>query len=279
MSAVSTNSIIYQSNFNKIIEVIVFHEYYVDKNCQSVSFAPNAASELILRNYGLLFKKTDQGFVIIQNLSFKTDGPNFKGPISLDFDMFFKDILFLNITKMPFQYNQFINFTNENLEADRLHEGAYVGDKDIQPYNGNGIGGKVSLTLNNKDEFFGGKTNDSTFYEYKIFFDSRTFLLRYNFYFSAKESDIKKFYVLNEKNGKRYENFIFRKLENGMDVFSLELRDTIKLKDQFDFLFYLKKEDEFDKSFSKFLPHPEPKNLSFDKERNIFIIDLFNPLD
>ena len=97
--------------------------------------------------------------------------------------------------------------------------------------------------------------------------------MRYNFYFSVKESDIKKFYVLNEKNGKRYENFISRKLENGMDVFSLELIDTIKLKDQFDFLFYLKKEDEFDKSFSKFLPHPEPKNLSFDKERNIFVID------
>ena len=64
-----------------------------------------------------------------------------------------------------------------------------------------------------------------------------------------------------------------------MDVFSLELSDEIKLKEQFDFLFYLKKEDEFDKSFSKFLPHPEPKNLSFDPDRNLFIIDIFNPLD
>jgi hypothetical protein len=64
-----------------------------------------------------------------------------------------------------------------------------------------------------------------------------------------------------------------------MDVFSLEFSEEIKLKEQFDFLFYLKKEDEFDKSFSKFLPHPAPKNLSFDSERNLFIIDLFTVLD
>ena len=64
-----------------------------------------------------------------------------------------------------------------------------------------------------------------------------------------------------------------------MDVFSLQLTDKVKLKEQFDFLFYLKKEDEFDKSFSKFLPHPEPKNLSFDAKRNLFIIDLFSVLD
>jgi len=64
-----------------------------------------------------------------------------------------------------------------------------------------------------------------------------------------------------------------------MDVFSLELFEEIKLKEQFDFLLYLKKEDEFDKSFSKFLPHPEPKNLSYDSERKVFIIDLFTILD
>ena len=279
MIAVSTNSISYQSNFKKIIEVLIFHEYYQNKNCKTIDFTPNAESKLILRNYGLLFKKTGQGFVIIQNLNSKTDGPTFKGPIDLCFDMFFKDILFLNITKIPFQYNQFISFTNESAEKERLHGDPYVGDKDILPYGGNGIGGKISLTLNQNDEFFGGQTQESTFYQYKIFFDSRTFVLRYNFYFTNKQDDIGKFYLLNEKDGNRYKNFVSRKLENGMDVFSLEFSREVKLKDKFDFLFYLKKDDEFDKSFSKFLPHPEPKNLSFDPERDLFIIDIFNPLD
>ncbi|OUW77167.1 MAG: hypothetical protein CBD72_02175 [Flavobacteriaceae bacterium TMED212] len=279
MSAVSTNSISYQSNFKKIIEVLIFHEFYQNKICKKVDFSPNAESKLILRNYGLLFKQTGQGFVIIQNLNSKTDGPTFKGPITLCFDMLFKDILFLNMTKIPFQYNQLISFTNETAEVEYLHGDPYVGDKDIQTYDGNGIAGKISLTLNQSDEFFGERTQSSNFYQYKIFFDSRTFVLRYNFYFSSKEEDINKFYVLDEKDGKRYENFTARKLENEMDVFSLEFSNEIKLKEKFDFLFYLKKDDEFDKAFSKFLPHPEPKNLSFDSHRNLFIIDIFNPLD
>ena len=279
MSAVSTNSISYQSNFKKIVEVLIFHEYYQNKICKTVDFSPNAESKLILRNYGLLFKKTGQGFVIIQNLNSKTDGPIFKGPITLCFDMSFKDILFLNITKIPFKYNQLLSFTNETAEVNFLHGEPFVGDNDIQTNDGNGIAGKINLTLNHNDEFFGERNQISNLYKYKILFDSRTFILRYNFYFSSKEEDINKFYVLDEKDGKRYKNFTTRKLENEMDVFSLEFSNEIKLKEKFDFLFYLKKDDEFDKAFSKFLPHPEPKNLSFDSHRNLFIIDIFNPLD
>ena len=70
-----------------------------------------------------------------------------------------------------------------------------------------------------------------------------------------------------------------RKLENGIEAFTLELSNQIKLKEKYDFLFYLKKYDELDKSFSKFLPHPEPKNLNFDKTKNIFFNDLFITLD
>ncbi len=279
MSSVLQNSISLKTNFKKIVEVLVFHEYYKNRNCNTIEFVPDPESSSLIRNYDLLFRQTAQGFVILQNRDTKTTSPSFLGPVTFGVNMLFKDVLFLNLTKMPFRYNQFISFTNENLDGDRLHQDSYVGEKDIQPFGGNGIAGKINLTLNQKDEFFGGETQSSDPYQYKIFFDVRTFVLRYNFYFSNPKGDISKFYILNEKDSKRYENFTARKLENGMDVFSLELSDEIKLKEQFDFLFYLKKEDEFDKSFSKFLPHPEPKNLSFDPERNLFVIDLFNPLD
>jgi hypothetical protein len=279
MSSVLQKSISLKTNFKKIVEVLVFHEYYKNRNCNTVEFVPDPESSSMIRNYDLLFRQTAQGFVLLQNRDTKTTSPSFLGPVTFGFNMVFKDVLFLNLTKMPFQYNQLMSFTNENLNDDRLHEDSYVGEKDIKPYDGNGIAGKINLTLNQKDEFFGGETQSPDPYQYKIFFYARTFVLRYNFYFSSPQGDISKFYILNEKDGKRYENFTARKLENGMDVFSLELSDEIKLKEQFDFLFYLKKEDEFDKSFSKFLTHPEPKNLSFDAERNLFIIDLFNPLD
>ena len=103
--------------------------------------------------------------------------------------------------------------------------------------------------------------------------------MRYNFYFSSSANNIQNFYVLNEKTSSRYLEFTKRQLENGKIVYSLEIPDSHKLMDRYGFLFYLKKDDEFDKSFSKFLPHPEPKNLSFDSIRNIFINDLFVTLD
>ena len=137
------------------------------------------------------------------------------------------------------------------------------------------------MTINQENEFF-GKENDGLnvpTYKYRINFDARTFVLRYNFYFTRQSGDIKKYYVLNEKDGIRYENFIPRKLKNGIEAFSLELSEEIKLKEKYEFLFYLKKEDEFDKSFSKFLPHPEPINLNFDEEKKVFFNDLFISLD
>ncbi len=279
MSSAIQNSVSLKTNFKQIVEVLVFHEYYKNRNCTTIDFVPDQQSRSMIRNYDLLFKKTAQGFVLLQNRDSKTTSPSFLGPVTFGFNMVFKDVLFLNRTNMPYQNNQLMLFNNETPDRDRLHDDSYVGEKDIQPYAGNGIVGKIELILNQKDEFFGVETRSLDSYQYKIFFDARTFILRYNFYFTGPEGDINKFYILNEKDGKRYQNFTARKLENGMDVFSLELTDEVKLKEQFDFLFYLKKEDEFDKSFSKFLPHPEPKNLSFDAKRNLFIIDLFSVLD
>ena len=279
MSSAIQNSISLKTNFKQIVEVLVFHEYYKNRNCTTIDFVPDQQSRSMIRNYDLLFKKTAQGFVLLQNRDSKTTSPSFLGPVTFGFNMVFKDVLFLNRTNMPYQNNQLMLFNNETPDRDRLHDDSYVGEKDIQPYAGNGIVGKIELILNQKDEFFGVETRSLDSYQYKIFFDARTFILRYNFYFTGPEGDINKFYILNEKDGKRYQNFTARKLENGMDVFSLQLTDKVKLKEQFDFLFYLKKEDEFDKSFSKFLPHPEPKNLSFDAKRNLFIIDLFSVLD
>lgn len=260
---------------------MVFHEYYMNRNCSTIDFVLDQQNRSLIRNYGLLFKQTGQGFVMLQSVDSKTNSASFSGPVTFVFDMVFKDLLFLNLTNIPFQYSQLLNFTNEKAEGDRLHEEVYVGENEIQPYSGNGITGKLTLTINQENEFFGEESDGLNIptYQYRINFDTRSFILRYNFYFTKHSGDIKKYYVLNEKDGSRYEKFISRKLENGIEAFSLELSEEIKLKEKYEFLFYLKKEDEFDKSFSKFLPHPEPINLNFDKEKKLFVNDLFIPID
>ena len=186
----------------------------------------------MIRNYDLIFKQTPQGFVLCQNIDNKTTSPSFMGPVTFRFNMVFKDNLFLNLTKIPFKYNQFMSFSNENFQEDRLHQDNYVGEKDIKICDADGIAGKINLTLNKKNEFFGAENQTNTQYKYKDFFDARTFRLRYNFYFSKMGGDIRKFYVKNEKDAKRYKNFTSRKLENGMDVYSMELSEEIKLREK-----------------------------------------------
>lgn len=281
MNNLLINSFDYRSNFSKIVEVFVSHEYYSNKKCNSIEIIPELESSLLIRNYDLLFKPTSQGFIILQNLNSKNSSVVFSGPVSFSFKMIFKDLLFLNLTDIPFKYNQSFLFSNKSSEEGNLHENTFVGKNDIQSSSKNGLSGLINLTLNKKNEFFGNenKNNIPKTLKYTIKYDSRNFILRYNFYFSSSANNIQNYYVLNEKTSSRYLEFTKRQLENGKIVYSLEIPDSHKLMDRYGFLFYLKKDDEFDKSFSKFLPHPEPKNLSFDSIRNIFINDLFVTLD
>ena len=121
MSSVLQNSISLKTNFKKIVEVLVFHEYYKNRNCHTVEFIPDQQSRSIIRNHDLLFRQTAQGFVLLQNRDTKTKSPSFLGPVTFGFNMVFKDVLFLNLTKMPFHYNQFMSFNNQTLDLSLIH--------------------------------------------------------------------------------------------------------------------------------------------------------------
>ena len=91
MNNLLINSFDYRSNFSKIVEVFVSHEYYSNKKCNSIEIIPELESSLLIRNYDLLFKPTSQGFIILQNLNSKNSSVVFSGPVSFSFKMIFKD--------------------------------------------------------------------------------------------------------------------------------------------------------------------------------------------
>ena len=47
------------------------------------------------------------------------------------------------------------------------------------------------------------------------------------------------------------------------------------MKDNYKYKLYLKKEDDFNKSFNKYLSHPIPKNLKYEVENDIFFLENF----
>jgi hypothetical protein len=147
----------------------------------------------------------------------------------------------------------------------------------LEPYSENGVVGEVMVEINQNDEFFGNQEESTKVEPQKFYarFNTRTVKFRYNFYFSGKENDFTNYFVFDENSNNKFTEFFVRKLENGMTVQSFVLPEQIKMSENYSHKLYLKQEDEFSKSFNKFLPHPTLNNLKYDVEENTFFLESF----
>ena len=137
------------------------------------------------------------------------------------------------------------------------------------------LSGSVQLGINQNDEFFGKAKKSSKLINYKINFDSRLVKLRYNLISEEKISNIKKFYVSNDENKLDNIKLYKRNLMSGREVFSIEIDEMIKMKDNLDLNYFHKKDDKFFNSFSLPLPLPKKSNISYDKKNDLFYADMF----
>ena len=271
------NQFDYSNNFSKILELSFYHEFFDDNNFSEIDLIPDKNTKALIKNYNLIQRKKGNTFVFLKNNNSNLNNIVFKGPVQLNFILKFKDPLFLNITDIPFQYKQkFILTTTEDNDG-RLHPMMYVDKSIVESYDGNGIIAEIKLEINKNDEFFGFEKQESVPQPLKFFarFNSRTVKFRYNFYFTGKDKDFSNFFIYNENTNEEYTDFYQRTLENGMIVNSFNFPEDVKMKDNYKYKLYLKKEDEFNKSFNKYLSHPIPKNLKYEVEKDIFFLENF----
>ena len=271
----------YQSRFAKILEVRVLHEFYTNRIYNNVTFLPTPESAALIKNYQMLFRSLSNGFVLLYNRNSKVNSPVFDGPLDLQIDMDFTDNLFINFTEIPYAQNQMLSFKNNLPNSNLLHKGNFVDQSNAKESDQAGITGRIVLSINENNEIFGIDTLDKELETkfYNINFDSRSVIVRYNFYFTVTKPDFSNYFIVDSKNQNKRTQFNQRTLANGMEVFTMELENTFKLKDRYDEVYYLKKEDEFYKSFSKSLPQPNPRNFSFDSDRSTFLSDIYIKLD
>lgn len=271
----------YKSRFAKILEVQVLHEFYTNRIYKDVTFSPTPQTAALIRNYKILFRTVSNGFVLLYNRNANSDSAAFSEPLDLQIEMEFKDKLFINYTKVPFRYNQMFSFKNSINNSNLLHEQNYVTETAIQESEKAGVVGLIDLTINTNNEIFGisetAKKIESQ--SYLINFDSREVVVRYNFYFTTADADFSNYFIVDSKNQNKLEGYSERILANGMNVYTMELPETLKLKQRYSEVYYLKKEDEFYKSFSKSLPQPNNQSLSYDETRDVFVADIFMKLD
>jgi hypothetical protein len=275
------NQINYTSNYKKIIEVKVNHDYFKDNKCISFLFKPTGETLSLFKNYGILFKKTQSGFVLISGADLRFSSAAFNGPIEVEISMSNNDPVFLNYSEISPSTGEGFLFQN-SFEANTLHQEEYVDASVLTPMNSSKlIEGTIKLSFNQNNEFFGeGSENSNAVGEkYRINFKSREVVVRYNFYSSKDNLDFSNFFIADDENSFKNDTIEKRNLANGQEVFCIQHPSPVKLSQFYDKSLFLKKEDGFLNTFSIQLPRPEVKNVSFDKNDGKYYADLFVSLD
>jgi hypothetical protein len=275
------NQINYTSNYKKIIEVKVNHDYFKDNKCISFLFKPTGETLSLFKNYGILFKKTQSGFVLISGADLRFSSAAFNGPIEVEISMSNNDPVFLNYSEISPSTGEGFLFQN-SFEANTLHQEEYVDASVLTPMNSSKLmEGTIKLSFNQNNEFFGeGSENSNAVGEkYRINFKSREVVVRYNFYSSKDNLDFSNFFIADDENSFKNDTIEKRNLANGQEVFCIQHPSPVKLSQFYDKSLFLKKEDGFLNTFSIQLPQPDVKNVSFDKNDSKYYADLFVSLD
>ena len=273
------NQIKYTSNYKKILTVEIMHDYFENGLCSSFEINPSSNTRNILKDYGIIFRKIINGFVLISNRDERFTGISFNGPIQLTFKLTNNDPLFFNYTDLNLEGGTNFLFQNNN-KTNLLHQKGYV-DKTSMVNNNGFLSGEIKIELNSNNEFFGEESSKKNLIEKKfnINFKSRDIIIRYNLYSSKEDFNYSNLFVTDDENTIKISSMNKRNLSSGRQVFTISQKKQIKSSQIYKKSFFLKKQDKFLNTFSIQLPNPEPKNMSFDKEIKKFIAEVFVSLD
>ena len=273
------NQIKYTSNYKKILTVEIMHDYFENGLCSSFEINPSSNTRNILKDYGIIFRKIINGFVLISNRDERFTGISFNGPIQLTFKLTNNDPLFFNYTDLNLEGGTNFLFQNNN-KTNLLHQKEYV-DKTSMVNNNGFLSGEIKIELNSNNEFFGEESSKKNLIEKKfnINFKSRDIIIRYNLYSSKEDFNYSNLFVTDDENTIKISSMNKRNLSSGRQVFTISQKKQIKSSQIYKKSFFLKKQDKFLNTFSIQLPNPEPKNISFDKEIKKFIAEVFVSLD
>ncbi len=273
------NQIKYTSNYKKILTVEIMHDYFENGLCSSFEINPSSNTRNILKDYGIIFRKTINGFVLISNRDERFTSISFNGPIQLTFKLTNNDPLFFNYTDLNLEGGTNFLFQNNN-KTNLLHQKEYV-DKTSMVNNNGFLSGEIKIELNSNNEFFGEESSKKNLVEKKfnINFKSRDIIIRYNLYSSKEDFNYSNLFVTDDENTIKISSMNKRNLSSGRQVFTISQKKQIKSSQIYKKSFFLKKQDKFLNTFSIQLPNPEPKNMSFDKEIKKFIAEVFVSLD
>lgn len=274
----SQNTYTYVSKFFKLLNVKFFHNFYKDNLLKGISFSADQETSQLLDSHGIIFRYIENGFTLISKSDPKFESLSYSGKKTLIFNFKINLSNFLNFTDIPYNSSQKLIFQNiQDQSNEKLHSGFFVDNDNIKTHEKDGIVGQISLTINSKNQFFGSQnlSNKKNELNYSIHFNSRKIKFRYNFYSSNQLIDFSSYFITDEQNSIKIDNYKTRTLASGLSVFYIAIDEPIFASENYSKKLYLKKEDNLLSPFSLFLPYPKAENISFDEKENLFFNDVY----
>ena len=266
------------SSFSKLLSVQFYHNFYKDNLLKEIDVFADEDTNRFLKSHGILMRFIENGFVLISKNDPKFESQNFAGEIKLAFFLKIKSNFFLNITDIPYSNSQKFIFQNtQDVSNEKLHLNDFVDQKNTQSTDKDGIFGEIYLNINSKNQFFGSEVAREISNEliYSIHFNARKVIFRYNFFSTDSVIDFKKYFITDEQDSFKLNNFDTRILANGMSVYFILIEEETLVSQTYTKKLYLKKDDDFLTYFSIFLPYPKPNTINYDSMKNVYFNDVF----
>ncbi len=104
--------------FNKMMGIDLMHEFYTNGICREISVVPSPFTQTIMNNYGILFKSTEKGAVLMYELTYGSSTAKFPIDKKLKLTFFFSsgNSYFTNFTQLDFsdRPNSLYYFNNQS---------------------------------------------------------------------------------------------------------------------------------------------------------------------
>jgi len=248
------------SDYQTLFDIHLTHDYFVDGKCPCLDFIPTDKTLSVMRNTGLLMRKSDQGLWLAYDrerqealqlyLAEDVEG------MDLVFKVYASDPQFRSYSE-PFSASMqgLLYFTNRVLPSAKakrltLHTGKAVSSRDLVDLESEQIEGMldrkdrlvspvcvIRIHADKRSNPFFDKKLNARAPRFNLHFTSRK---TYWKYFLQEDKTGEDIYIFDPEGRIEFESTGPDKLANGKSVSSYRSKQSIPLQQRFDFRFQLK---------------------------------------
>jgi hypothetical protein len=280
-----------KTGYTRMATVLVFHEYYKNLICRDLDIRPDGHTVGLMREYGILMKNHPNGFSLACDRSRDYEHQVFDGELLLAFDVRIVNPLFVNFTDIPYTSDLHFEFRQtEDPSHPYLHANRFVTSENYSSEGADGLSGRILLSLNNGNDWFGvGSIEKKLKEESNYFITFRSRRTFWHYIFSTSNEKGRQFSIISpdrsSDNPHSLGTFISDfdgpkngETRSGRPVLIFSSATPLPFRDRWEDFAEVEVVGNDGHTFRKPLSYARPGNMYFDDTHKRFTTSIFESL-